>query len=365
MFGFLCRQAMASVAVLLLASGTCLALRRSCAAHRHFVWFLAFAALVAVPVGSWFMAPFLPQTNTPVAVDVMVMKMRATSPAVPSAPANSPPVPWPVITDALWAAGGAIFVARALAGVLTCEHRRRRCKPAADAATVARALGASWRLRTPVTVLLSDEVSVPETFGWRAPVIVLPLAAHQWPLDRLRLVLLHELFHIKRHDWGVHLLARISASLFWFNPLGRYGLARLYEECERACDDDVLRSGVVRSEYARELVAIADGCRTAPASAVAMGRRANLEGRICAILNPQVNRRRLTIRSRMVTVVSAALVITIASVITAPAQREGQRSCQRSGRRPRAQCRDHDFKGSRPGDGARRCGWQLRVLGDP
>jgi hypothetical protein len=68
-------------------------------------------------------------------------------------------------------------------------------------------LGASLRLRAPVTVLLSDEVSVPETFGWRAPVIVLPLAARQWPLDRLRLVLLHELFHIKRHDWGVHLLA--------------------------------------------------------------------------------------------------------------------------------------------------------------
>jgi hypothetical protein len=55
MFGFLCRQAVASVAVLLLASGICLALRRSCAAHRHFVWFLAFAALVAVrwAPGSW------------------------------------------------------------------------------------------------------------------------------------------------------------------------------------------------------------------------------------------------------------------------------------------------------------------------
>jgi len=322
MFDFLCAQAIASVAVLLLASGTCLALRRSCAAHRHFVWVLAFAALVAVPLGSWFIARFIPQTTASVGAPVVDMKMAptTTSPAVPSAPASSPPVPWPEIASALWAIGTAIFIARALAGVLTCERRRRRSKPARGATTIAHPLGASLRLRTPVTVLLSDEVSVPETFGWRAPVIVLPSAAHEWYLGRLRLVLLHELFHVKRHDWGVHLLARISASLFWFNPLRRYGLARLYEERERACDDDVLRSGVARYEYARELVAIADGCRTAPASTVAMGRGAHLEGRICAILNPQVNRRRLSMRSRILTVISAALVITTASVITAPAQ---------------------------------------------
>jgi TonB family protein len=229
-------------------------------------------------------------------------------------------VEWPVIAGALWAVGTAVFISRAAAGVLTCARRRRRALPAANATKLAHAMSASLGLRRPVSVLLSDEITVAETFGLRTPVIALPLSAPEWPDDRTRLVLLHELFHIKRQDWAVHLLARFSAALFWFNPLARYGLARLCEERERACDDDVLRSGVARIEYAQELVAIAEACRATPAFAVAMARPAHLEGRIRAILNPQMNHRGLTMKSRIFTIISAALVIATASVVTAPAQ---------------------------------------------
>jgi TonB family protein len=172
-----------------------------------------------------------------------------------------------------------------------------------------------------VDVFISDDISVPETFGFRTPVVVLPHTALRWPAERLRIVLLHEFIHVKRHDWAIHLLARLSVSLFWFNPLSWYALTRLQHERETACDDDVLRFGVAHSEYAQELVAIAKAWRAAsPAVAVAMARSAHLEARIRAILNPHVNRRRLTMKLKLLTLIPAVLVITMASLLTAPAQ---------------------------------------------
>jgi TonB family protein len=189
------------------------------------------------------------------------------------------------------------------------------------AKTICEELSAELRLRTSIHALISAQVAVPETFGVRAPVILLPEAANQWTPDRLRIVLLHELMHVKRGDWAVHLLARIVASLFWCNPLTWYALARLQDERERACDDDVLRFGVTQSEYAEQLVEIARSARIQfPAIAVAMARPAHLEGRVRAILNPKTNRRSLTLTSKAITAFPALLVIATVSLVTAPAQ---------------------------------------------
>ena len=319
---FFLGQALASVAVLVVAACACRVLRASSAAHRHFVWFLAFAAMVVMPAVSWFMAPLFSRPKPISAAPVVSMRPTSVHPAGPSAsgPAPSRRINWTALAGTVWGLGALILTARTLSGVWTCERRRRRGLRSSEATQTAAAIGARMHLTRPVPVLVSGEVAVPETFGLVSPVIVLPEASRHWPTDRLRFVLLHELFHIKRHDWAVHLTARISAALFWFNPLSRYGLARLCDERERACDDDVLRFGVAGPDYARELVAIAEACRAAPASSIAMGRAAQFEGRVRAILNPQANHRGMTMTSRILTLASAAVVILTASLVAAPAQ---------------------------------------------
>ncbi|HEX2059740.1 MAG TPA: M56 family metallopeptidase, partial [Thermoanaerobaculia bacterium] len=157
-----------------------------------------------------------------------------------------------------------------------------------DAARDQLALGFDVRL------LRSSRITVPVVWGFFRPVLLLPTDVVTWPAERLRVVLLHELAHLKRFDGISLLLTRAAVSLFWFHPLAwsleRHGRS----ECERACDDLVLVGGTKPSEYADHLLAIA---RSMPSFdpfrsvTLAMSRKSQLEGRLLSILQPGVARR--------------------------------------------------------------------------
>src|SRR6185369_1198560 len=53
-------------------------------------------------------------------------------------------------------------------------------------------------LRRSIALLESGEQTMPVTWGWCRAVILLPVEAHRWSIERRRVVLLHELAHIKR-----------------------------------------------------------------------------------------------------------------------------------------------------------------------
>lgn len=81
-------------------------------------------------------------------------------------------------------------------------------------------------------------VSVPIVVGWIKPVILLPLGVlAQLPADQVEAILLHELAHIRRHDFLVNLLQSIVETLFFYHPAVRSISRRIREERERVCDD--------------------------------------------------------------------------------------------------------------------------------
>ena len=129
---------------------------------------------------------------------------------------------------------------------------------------------------------------IPFTFGIFRPRIVLPAECVQWQSSRRRVVLMHELMHISRHDLAWQILANIVTALWWFQPLCWWTRRALRQESEAACDSGVLDAGIRPSEYATELLKIAQGFsrgRRHTAAAIAMAHPDDLERRLHAILN--------------------------------------------------------------------------------
>src|SRR5512132_3742447 len=162
-----------------------------------------------------------------------------------------------------------------------------------------------------VRLFSSSVVSTPLTWGWRAPVILLPEDALDWPEEHRRVVLRHELAHVARGDAMSQLVAGFACALYWFHPLVWMTERRLRAECERACDDRVVSLGTPPAEYAAHLLEVARSARAFGAPgflSVAMARPSQLEGRLLAVLNESRRRAALSDRARLVAAVLTALL---------------------------------------------------------
>ena len=171
--------------------------------------------------------------------------------------------------------------------------------------SVARELGIRRRVR----LCQSTRVGIPMTSGWLRPMLLLPKTAGDWPEARRRTVLLHELAHVKRWDYLSQAAAQWACALYWPNPLVWLAACRMHQECERACDDVVLNTGIRPSDYAGQLLQIAARAgfrRYVGCAAIGMASKPAIEGRLRVILDASRNRRTL---SRRLVWVGALLMI--------------------------------------------------------
>ena len=88
-------------------------------------------------------------------------------------------------------------------------------------------------IRPAVSAWLSSKVDVPLTLGHLKPVILLPVAMinHLTP-QQVEAILVHELAHIRRHDYLLHLAVTALEGFFFFNPFARL-LIRQVKKKER------------------------------------------------------------------------------------------------------------------------------------
>jgi len=223
----------------------------------------------------------------------------------------------------VWIVGAALSALMFVVGLVRLRAIGRAATRVVDPRRIglldelARAAG----VRRPVALLQSANAALLVTWGVGRPKIVLPPAARDWDDERWRIVLCHELAHIRRGDWLLQIFARAVLALNWFNPIMWLACRRLQRESEHACDDAVLGAGVDATDYASHLVELARTL-TRPRAvlpAPAMARRSTLEGRIAAMLNARLNRRPLTSSARVATAV--ALMALTVSLAAAAAQR--------------------------------------------
>src|SRR5207237_2508514 len=142
----------------------------------------------------------------------------------------------------------------------------------------------------PPRLLRSEDAKMPFACGVFNPTIVLPAECDAWSLDRRRAVLLHELAHVRRHDLVGHTLGRLACAVYWFHPLVWTAAKQLRSESERACDDLALACGARAADYAEHLLDIVTSVKrdATPSVALAMARRKEFEGRMLAILDPDL-----------------------------------------------------------------------------
>ncbi|RYD18650.1 MAG: M56 family metallopeptidase, partial [Verrucomicrobiaceae bacterium] len=154
-------------------------------------------------------------------------------------------ISWLWIAGAVWAAGfsyGAVRLVLAARGI------------------------SGWRMRS-VLSGSEDGVEIRRLDGLRGPVaagvfrkvVFVPAAWETWPHETRRMVMEHELAHHRRRDPLWRWIAEIACVVNGCNPLVTWMARRLAEQCEYACDAEVLsRGGVTARDYARLLCDFAE-----------------------------------------------------------------------------------------------------------
>ena len=98
-----------------------------------------------------------------------------------------------------------------------------------------------------VEMLLSQATLEPGIFGIARPVLLWPAGISQHLEEaHLEAIVAHELCHVCRRDNLAAALHMLVEALFWFHPLVWWVGARLVEERERACDEQVVELGSER-----------------------------------------------------------------------------------------------------------------------
>ena len=297
-------------------------MRRRSAATRHFVLAVALACAAATPAvrfvaPAWQSASRMQIIDRPLAVfdDTAPTATGTVAPMSPHGLTISSLAP---VLGVAWMTGVILALVVLLAGFARLLWIASRAMPVADGpwARTASDLAHAYGLRQVPLLLQTNHASALGTWGLRRSKILLPADAQSWPIDRIRIVLGHELAHVRRRDWIVQTAAELLCATYWFNPLVWLAARRIRLESERACDDAVLALGVEGETYASALIDLVRACRPDPlllAPTATIARPSSLERRVRAMLNVTVNRDPIT-RSASI---AAALVLAVVTVLVA------------------------------------------------
>jgi beta-lactamase regulating signal transducer with metallopeptidase domain len=270
------------------------------------------ASVLSAPDGATSSAPTVNSTTESGAT---VARAATESPA----PTPSPKRPsFTTVLLALWAIGAAAVLLRLAVGTMLVARLARRGQRIDDGGwlSLAQRLANTLHIDRPLILMRGDRLGVPVTWGVVYPVVLLPDDADEWPEERRRYVLVHEMAHVKRLDALTQLVGQLALALFWFDPLIWIAVRRMQLEREHACDDYVLRHGTQPSRYAADLLEMVQSLGTPahraaqPAfAALAMARRSEFEGRMLSILDPVLDRHPLHRGRTLMSALAALLVI--------------------------------------------------------
>jgi uncharacterized protein (TIGR03435 family) len=263
---------------------------------RYLLACAALAAMMAAPLVTWeVMRPAIAspealyriQTTPPDASTIGSATTDTTLPAAlrttVSSAGSAQFLPWVVI---VWLAGAVVFWVRLAGGWIVAARMRstlvRRAPP--EWQETLRKLGARIGLSRPVRLLVSALVQVPTVVGWLRPVVLVPVGAlGGLPAEQLEALLLHELAHVRRHDYLVNILQSVAEALLFYHPAVWWVSAHIRAERELCCDDVAVSVSGDAFTYAQALAQL-ESCRPEHLQAAVAANGGSLSGRIARLL---------------------------------------------------------------------------------
>jgi len=290
------------------------AFRKNRASVRYWLWFSAsfkffvpFSLLMSL--GShleW--APAAAKIATPSVSFTMVQITQPFPDTLPLAPSPRGTHDWvPYAILGVWACGFSGVALMRFRGWLRIRGALRASTPI--------------DILAPVEIRSSPGLLEPGVVGLFRPILLLPAGiAERLTPPQLEAVLAHELCHVRRRDnlfASIHMLAE---SAFWFHPLVWWIGARLVEERERACDEEVLSLGSEPHVYAEGILNVCKLYLESPLVCVSGVTGSNLKKRIEVIMKNSIVLRLNFARKVALAVAGiAALAVPIAvGVMNAP-----------------------------------------------
>jgi uncharacterized protein (TIGR03435 family) len=160
-----------------------------------------------------------------------------------------------------------------------------------------------------VEMFLSRATLEPGIFGMARPVLVWPEGiSERLENPHLEAILAHELVHVRRRDnLGAAIHMAVEA-IFWFHPLVWWLGARLVDERERACDEQVLELGSERQVYAESILKVCEFCVGSPLACVSGVTGADLKKRMVHIMSEHVVRKLDFSRKLLLSAVAVAVI---------------------------------------------------------
>ncbi len=315
-----------------IAGVTTLLMHRCSASLRNMIWVIALAALVLLPalsfIGPVWTVPLLPGLDSLTSASGLQgeaakeiegpFEEAQTGAGTGAAEARSgfgaADLHWSAFVFLAWIGGAVMCLSWYLISRFGLNRILRRAEPVGDSWNRLQGeISSELGLRRSVRLLKSDMIGAAVTIGIFNPAVVLPSNTEGWPECRKRLMLSHELAHVKRRDGCIELLAVCAAVLYWFNPFVWLAVKRHRVERERDCDDCVLITGGKPSDYAGLLMDIAaelGGSGNPVMKLAAISQGSNLKDRLMSILNPSINRKRGGRRAAyLIGIVAAAVVL--------------------------------------------------------
>lgn len=186
----------------------------------------------------------------------------------------------------LWLAGASLMLLRFALDAHRMARLHRGPAPGVLVEAVHRL--ACDRIGVAVPEVQVADITTPQIIGWWRPVLMvprdsaLPLSGAQWEA-----VLLHELAHVRRGDFGWNLLQRLELALLWFHPAAWALYGHLSREREACCDALAVHHGASAMGLAQALIRLAEH-RIPPSLSMAISSQGELSARVHRLLG--VNR---------------------------------------------------------------------------
>ena len=146
-----------------------------------------------------------------------------------------------------------------------------------------------------IELRVSLEAWAPMVVGWFRPVILLPVSVlTALTPHEMESILIHELAHVRRHDYTMNLLQVAVETVLFFHPSVWWLSRRIRVEREYRADDVAVQFGAGPEVYVHSLLRIAETCRSQPQTVTVAATGGSLADRAARLLGvtTEANQRR-------------------------------------------------------------------------